>query len=80
MTVPAKKSTKLTNYKSAVQKIRSSTDPKIFRTCWNSWIAPHNWEGFCLNWGDMLAKNGEVEEAQRIYNLAKKRHLQRMAF
>jgi hypothetical protein len=65
------KSTKFTDYKSAVQKIRSSTDPKIFRACWNTWIVPHNWEGFCLNWGDMLVKNEEVEEAQRIYNLAK---------
>jgi hypothetical protein len=24
------------------------------RACWNSWIAPHNFEGFFLNMGDML--------------------------
>jgi tetratricopeptide (TPR) repeat protein len=65
------KNTRYTGYTSAVQKVRSSTDPKIYRACWNTWIAPHNWEGFCLNWGDMLVKNGEVDEAERIYNLAK---------
>jgi hypothetical protein len=63
--------TKRTDYKSAVQKIKKSKDPQIFRACWNSWITPHNWEGFCLNWGDMLVKNGEVEEALRIYKLAR---------
>lgn len=55
----------------AVQKIKKNKDPKINRACWNTWIAPHNWEGFCLNWGDMLTKNGEIEEAKKIYLLAK---------
>ncbi len=64
--------TKNTNYESAVNKVKNSKDKKIIRACWNSWIAPHNWEGFCLNWGDMLVKNGETEEAIKIYNLAKK--------
>jgi hypothetical protein len=65
------KNTRKTNYKSAIQKIKQSKDPKIYRTCWNTWIAPHNWEGFCLNWGDMLIKNGEIKEGIRIYMLAK---------
>jgi len=25
----------------------------VKRACWNSWIAPHNFEGFFLNMGDM---------------------------
>jgi tetratricopeptide (TPR) repeat protein len=66
-----KKNSKNTDYKSTIQKIKNSKDSKILRACWNTWIAPHNWEGFCLNWGDMLVKNGEVEEAIKIYNLAK---------
>ena len=41
------------------------------RVCWNSWIAPHNFEGFFLNMGDMLVKSGEPETARRIYANAK---------
>ena len=41
------------------------------RVCWNSWIAPHNFEGFFLNMGDMLVKSGDWETAQRIYANAK---------
>jgi hypothetical protein len=41
------------------------------RVCWNSWIAPHNFEGFFLNMGDMLVKLGEVEPAKKIYAIAK---------
>jgi tetratricopeptide (TPR) repeat protein len=37
------------------------------RVCWNSWIAPHNFEGFFLNMGDMLVKSGEWQTAQKIY-------------
>ena len=37
------------------------------RVCWNSWIAPHNFEGFFLNFGDMLVKAGQPEAAVRIY-------------
>lgn len=40
------------------------------RTCWNSWIAPHNFEGFFLNMGDMLLKNGDAEAAAKIYQIA----------
>ena len=41
------------------------------RVCWNSWIAPHNFEGYFLNMGDMLVKQGNVETARRLYELAK---------
>jgi hypothetical protein len=37
------------------------------RVCWNSWIAPHNFEGFFLNMGDMLVKSGDWRTAQKIY-------------
>lgn len=41
------------------------------RVCWNSWIAPHNFEGFFLNMGDMVAKTGDWKTAQRLYANAK---------
>jgi hypothetical protein len=37
------------------------------RACWNSTIAPHNFEGFFLNMGDMLVKQGDVGTARRVY-------------
>lgn len=37
------------------------------RVCWNSWIAPHNLEGFFLNMGDMLVKSGDWETGRKIY-------------
>jgi hypothetical protein len=53
------------------EEINNSDDPKIKRACGNSWIAPHNWEGFFLNFGDMLVKAGKLEEAKVIYSAAK---------
>lgn len=41
------------------------------RACWNSWIAPHNFEGFFLNMGDMLVKQGQWQTAIKIYQNAK---------
>jgi hypothetical protein len=41
------------------------------RVCWDSWIAPHNLEGFFLNMGDMLVKSGDWQTAQKIYANAK---------
>jgi hypothetical protein len=41
------------------------------RVCWNSWIAPHNLEGFFLNFGDMLVKNGQPDLAVAMYGNAK---------
>jgi|TARA_B110000093_G_scaffold48195_1_gene51509 tetratricopeptide (TPR) repeat protein len=49
----------------------TETNLKRKRACWNSWIAPHNVEGFYLNMGDMLVKNGDWEKAVEIYSLAK---------
>lgn len=37
------------------------------RVCWNSWIAPHNWEGFFLNFGDTLARAGDPRAARTMY-------------
>jgi len=41
------------------------------RVCWNSWIAPHNFEGFFLNMGDMLVKSGDWQAARQVYANAK---------
>jgi hypothetical protein len=48
----------------------ASTEVKN-RACWNSAIAPHNFEGFFLNMGDMLVKSGDWQSAQQIYANAK---------
>lgn len=42
------------------------------RVCWNSWIAPHNFEGFFLNMGDMLVKAGDWQLAQKVYANARR--------
>jgi len=49
--------------------LQTQQGPK--RVCWNSWIAPHNFEGFFLNMGDMLVKAGDWATAQKIYVNAK---------
>lgn len=41
------------------------------RACWNSWIAPHNIEGFFLNMGDMLVKSGDWKKGIEIYKQIK---------
>jgi hypothetical protein len=43
----------------------------VKRVCWNSWIAPHNFEGFFLNFGDMLVKAGDPATAVKMYGNAK---------
>jgi hypothetical protein len=50
-------------------RLETQTGPK--RVCWNSWIAPHNFEGFFLNMGDMLVKAGDWATAQKVYANAK---------
>jgi translation initiation factor 2 beta subunit (eIF-2beta)/eIF-5 len=47
------------------------TTEGVKRVCWNSWIAPHNFEGFFLNMGDMLVKSGDWQTGQKIYATAK---------
>ncbi|MDQ3048640.1 MAG: hypothetical protein M3R27_13910 [Bacteroidota bacterium] len=54
-----------------INEVKRSEDPAISRACWNSWIAPHNLEGFFLNLGDMLVKAGEIETAKKIYAAAR---------
>lgn len=51
--------------------MRNATQTGRKRACWNSWIAPHNFEGFFLNMGDMLVKKGDWRTAVRIYQQAK---------
>jgi hypothetical protein len=41
------------------------------RACWNTWIAPHNFEGFFLNMGDMLVKQGHPDQARVVYAQAR---------
>lgn len=41
------------------------------RVCWNSNKAPHNFEGFFLNMGDLLVKQGYPKKAKIIYANAK---------
>jgi hypothetical protein len=41
------------------------------RVCWNSWIAPYNLEGFFMNLGDMLVKDGQVATGVQVYEAAR---------
>jgi hypothetical protein len=49
--------------------LATTSGPK--RVCWNSWIAPHNFEGFFLNMGDMLVKAGDLQTARAVYAAAR---------
>jgi hypothetical protein len=51
-------------------RLETREGPK--RVCWNSWIAPHNLEGFFLNFGDMLVKAGQTETAEAMYRNAQR--------
>jgi len=48
-----------------------SKTPKVKRACADTWIAPHNLEGYFLNMGDMLVKSGQWVKAIDVYALAK---------
>ena len=54
-----------------VRYMRLDTKQGPKRACWNSWIAPHNFEGFFLNFGDMLVKAGDPATAVKMYGNAK---------
>jgi len=56
-------------------RLETREGPK--RVCWNSWIAPHNFEGFFLNFGDMLVKAGQPDVAVAMY--ANARHAREYA-
>ncbi len=40
------------------------------RACWDTWIAPHNVEGYFMNMGDMLVKSGDWQTGIAIYKNA----------
>ena len=42
-----------------------------YSVCANNQVAPHNFEGFFLNFGDMLVKAGQVEVAKIMYKNAR---------
>jgi hypothetical protein len=46
--------------------LATTTGPN--RACWNTWIAPHNAEGFYLWVGDLLVKQGDVAAARVAYH------------
>ena len=48
-----------------------ATERGVKRVCWSTQLVPHNFEGFFLNMGDMLAKQGSAEEARRAYETAR---------
>jgi hypothetical protein len=51
--------------------MRQETKDGPKRACWNSWIAPHNFEGFFLNFGDMLVKADDPTTAVTMYRNAR---------
>jgi hypothetical protein len=53
------------------REINESSDQEIKRACGNSRIVPHNWEGFFLNFGDMLVKAGKFQQAKVMYEATK---------
>jgi hypothetical protein len=51
--------------------LRRETRKGRLRVCWNSWIAPFNLEGFFMNLGDMLVKDGQVATGVQVYEAAR---------
>jgi hypothetical protein len=51
--------------------MKLSTDRGPKRVCWNSSLAPHNFEGFFLNMGDMEVKAGNWQGGRKLYENAK---------
>lgn len=41
------------------------------RACWDTWITPHNLEGFFIHFGDLYVKSGDWETGIMLYNNAK---------
>jgi hypothetical protein len=58
-----------TSYASERAEQRDVTGPR--RVCWNSWAAPHNFEGVFLHNGDVLVKDGQPELARAMYRNAR---------
>lgn len=59
------------DYSKVMLKEESSKLIRKKSVCWNSKIAPHNFEGFFMNMGDMLLKSGRKKDALVIYENAK---------
>jgi len=59
------------NLKEFLSKERPEHNLGRDRACYNSWIAPHNIEGYFLHMGDMITKTGDYTTAMKIYELAK---------
>ena len=55
-----------------LKKEKTETRELYLRACYNSKIAPYNFQGFFLNFGDMLAKNDQPKLAFQAYQAAKK--------
>ena len=51
--------------------LKTELTQKNRRACWNTWIAPHNLEGFFIHFGDILVKSGDWQAAIKMYNNAK---------
>ena len=53
-------------------KLRSREKRSLYlRACWNSQIAPYNFQGFILNFGDLLVKQGNSVAALHAYSISK---------
>ncbi len=48
---------------------QKTTEGKM-STCWNTWIAPHNMEGFLMITGDLVLRKGDYETALLLYKNA----------
>jgi hypothetical protein len=55
---------------SPYMRLQTGTGPN--RVCWNSARVPHNFEGFFLEWGDLLVKAGDTTMARKIYANARR--------
>lgn len=55
------------DYAEGVRLIEANKDPAVRRACMNTWIAPHNLEGFFMNLGDMLVKSGDSRKGIEAY-------------
>lgn len=51
--------------------LKTDLKEKNRRACWNSWIAPHNLEGFFIHFGDILVKSGDWQLGIKMYENAK---------
>ena len=53
------------------QMAENTTNKERDRIIPNSWVAPHNIEGYFMFYGDLLVKSGDWEKGKIMYQLAK---------